>query len=360
VPRPMDAAALRSQFPVLERLAFLNAGTDGPVPAVAVAAAREALEVQRDGGRYSPHFDARFALQAELRALYAHMLGCETEDVALKTSTSQGLGTVLGGLELGPGDEIVTSDSEHPGLIGPLLAARARGVKIRAVPLREVADAVTTRTTLVACSHVSWVTGEVAPAALAELDVPVVLDGAQGAGAVPVDVLALGCAAYAASGQKWLCGADGTGMLYVAPAFRDRVRATAPSYVCFEDARRGFEAELRADARRYDTPSLSREAAAFSLAAARTLVDAGLDAVHARAAALAARLAGALEQRGRALAPRGATTLVSFEDPDPPATRERLAAAGVIVRDLPGTPYVRASVGAWNDESDLERLLGAL
>jgi L-cysteine/cystine lyase len=51
---------------------------------------------------------------------------------------------------------------------------------------------------------------------------------------------------------------------------------------------------------------------------------------------------------------------VSFEDDDPEATRDRLAEVGVTVRNLPGTPYVRASVGAWNDESDLERLLAAL
>ena len=61
------------------------------------------------------------------------MLGCDVADLALKTSTSEGLGTVIAWLELGPGDEIVTSDSEHPGLIGPLVAARARGATVRAV-----------------------------------------------------------------------------------------------------------------------------------------------------------------------------------------------------------------------------------
>jgi selenocysteine lyase/cysteine desulfurase len=355
----MDAAALRAEFPVLERVAFLNAGTDGPVPAVAVQAAREALAQQLSEGRYHPHFAARFAAHAELRALYATVLGCEPRDLALQTSTSEGLGTVLGGLDLGPGHEIVTSDSEHPGLIGPLIAARARGAKVRPVPLREVADAVRPTTTLVACSHVSWTTGEVAPAALAEVDVPVILDGAQGAGAVAVDVHRLGCAAYAAAGQKWLCGADGTGMLYVEPGFAERVRAVAPSFVAFADSHAGFEATLHEDARRYDTASLSREATAFSLAATRLLDATGLHHIHARAAGLAATLAERLEESGRTVAPRGETTLVAWEDPDPRATRERLADVGVVVRDLPGTPYLRASTGAWNDESDLERLVSA-
>jgi selenocysteine lyase/cysteine desulfurase len=356
----MDAAAFRAEFPVLARLAYLNAGTDGPVPAVAARAARAALDAQEQEGRFAQHFDARMAAQAELRAAYARVMGCDAADVALKTSTSEGLGSVLAGMDLGPGHEIVTSDTEHPGLIGPLVAARSLGVKVRAVPLKDVADAVTPRTTRVACSHVSWITGEIAPAALAELDIPVILDGAQGVGAIPVDVTALRCAAYAAAGQKWLCGADGTGMLYVAPPFRGRVRTIAPAYASFEHVTEGLDSPLRADARRYDTPALARESIVSTLAATQLLERYGLAVVHARAADLAAQFAQVLEARGRTVAARDRTTLVAWEDPDPPAMRERLAAAGVVTRDLPGTPYLRVSVGAWNDESDLERLLDAL
>jgi selenocysteine lyase/cysteine desulfurase len=287
------------------------------------------------------------------------VLGCAVEDVAITTSTSDGIGRVLAGLDLGPDDEVLTSDQEHPGLIGPLIAARRRGAAVRAVPMRELADAVGPATTLVACSHVNWITGETAPAELAQMDVPVVLDGAQGVGAVPIDLQALGCAAYAASGQKWLCGADGTGMLYLAPAFRARVRMIAPGYLSLHDVSRGLESDLRGEAQAWGGP-ISREAAAFSLGALRVLEAAGWHAVHRRAAALAAELAERLQDAGRRVVPRAATTLVSFEDPDPPETRTRLAEAGVAVRDLPGTPLLRASVGAWNDESDLERLLAAL
>ncbi len=93
-------------------------------------------------------------------------------------------------------------------------------MQVRQVPLAEVADAVGPRTRLVACSHVGWMSGSVAPAELAQLDVPVLLDGAQGVGAIGVDVHALGCDAYAGAGQKWLCGPDGTGMLWVSPTLR--------------------------------------------------------------------------------------------------------------------------------------------
>jgi L-cysteine/cystine lyase len=356
----MDPAEFRSRFPVLQRVAYLNAGTDGPVPSAGPEAACAALDDQLSAGRATPHFEARFALQATLREGYARVLGCAADDVALTTSTSEGLGAVMAGLDLGPGDEIVSSDQEHPGLIGPLQAARRLGATVRLVPFADMADAVGPRTTLVACSHVSWVGGEVAPAGLAEVGVPVIYDGAQGSGAVPLDMAALGCAAYAGAGQKWLCGPDGTGMLYLSPALRERVRVVAPSYVSYEHASEGLDSPLKATAGRFDTPSLSREATAFAAASLGVLEELGLDVVHARARDLAATLAERLRERGRTVAPRGDTTLVSWEEHDPVAARARLAEAGVVLRDLPGRPYLRASVGAWNDESDLERLLAAL
>src|SRR5205814_2264258 len=100
-------------------------------------------------------------------------------DLTLTTCTTEGMAQVIEGLELAPGDEILTSDEEHPGLLGALIAARElRGVEIRTAPLAQLAEAVGSATRLVACSHVGWMSGAYAPAALGELDVPVLLDGA--------------------------------------------------------------------------------------------------------------------------------------------------------------------------------------
>jgi L-cysteine/cystine lyase len=351
--------ALRDEFEVLEHTAYLNAGTDGPIPRAAAEQARVEIAAQAAEGRLWPHFERRHELSDELRAGYARVLGADAEDVAVTSGTSAGLGQVLAGMDLGPGDEILTSQDEHPGLIGPLIAARRRGASVRAVPFAQLAEAVDARTTLVAASHVNWITGEIAPAELADVPVPVVLDGAQGAGAIPLDVHALNCAAYAAAGLKWLCGADGTGMLYLKPEFGRRVRTIAPGYGAFEDGAKGLDSILRTSGRRFDG-QLSRESVAFSLTALQVLENEGLDAIFERAADLADRFAAALAEAGYTVAPRGRSTLIAFEYPDPEAARERLAAAGVAVRNLPGHPYLRASVGAWNDESDLERLLAAL
>ncbi len=357
----VDAAALRAEFPVLARLAYLNAGTDGPVPARAVARARAELEREADEGRWAAHFERRFELSGSLRERYAALLGAEATDVALTTCTSDGVASVVSGLELAPGDEILTSEDEHPGLLGALRAARdLRGVTVREVPFARLAEEVGARTRLLACSHVSWIDGRLAPSELAHVEVPVLLDGAQALGAVPVDVRALGCAAYAASGQKWLCGPDGTGALYVAPEWRERIATTRPTYLSFAEPGQGIDAPLHPDARRYDAPALPAEACAFALASLQVLEEPGWPAIHATGAELARRLADELRARGKMVAPRDATTLVAWESEDAPEERARLAEAGVVVRDLPGRGLLRASTGAWNDEEDVERLLGAL
>src|SRR5688500_2081787 len=137
----MDAAALRDQFPVLRRVAYLNAGTCGPVPAAALDAATAELRAECEQGRAGmAHWERRFELYDALRAAYAARLGCAPEDVALTSSTTDGISIALSGLDVGPGDEVLTSDSEHPGVLGPLQALRdLRGVSIRAAPLEELA-----------------------------------------------------------------------------------------------------------------------------------------------------------------------------------------------------------------------------
>lgn len=353
---------LRDEFPVLERVAYLNAGTDGPLPSAAVRAAGAELAREAAEGRTMAHFERRTELNGGLRAAYAAALGCDPGEVALTTCTSEGIAQVIAGLALGPGDEILTSDEEHPGLLGALAGARAvKGITVRMVSLADIAEAVDPRATrLVACSHVGWMSGRLAPAALAELELPVLLDGAQGVGAIGVDVRALGCDAYAGAGQKWMCGPDGTGMLYVAPALRERLGIERRGYANLAEPSAGLDAPLHEDARALDTMSLSAEAVACALAAAQVLREAGWSSVHERARSLAGRLVTRLHKGGRTVAPRGDTTLVSFESPDPERERERLRGRGVIVRNIPGTPWLRASVGAWNDEDDLDRLMSAL
>jgi L-cysteine/cystine lyase len=360
---PEELPALRAQFPLLDRAVYLNAGTDGPLPTAAVKAAQEELARQAREGRARAHFERRRELEKSLRASYAGLIGCRSEELALTTCTSEGISVVASGLALGPGDEILTSDEEHPGLLGALQAVRdLRGVSVRIVALRSLPEAVGPKTKLVACSHVSWVGGAIAPRALAEVarDVTLLVDGAQAVGAIPVDVHALGAHAYAGSGQKWLCGPDGLGMLYVSPMLQERLQVWRRGYANVAAPDAGLSSALHSDARRFDCPAISTEATACALAALGVLAQAGWTNVHRRARLLAAHLAGRLRGSGREVAPRGESTLVSFSSADPSGERVRLAEQGVVVREIPNRALLRASVGGWNNEQDLGRLLEAL
>jgi L-cysteine/cystine lyase len=289
-------------------------------------------------------------------------MGADPAEVALTGSTTDGVNAVLASLELGEGHEVLTSDEEHPGVWAPLMAARERrGVAIRVVPFADLASEVRPETSLVACSHVSWISGRVVDtAALSATGVPVLLDGAQALGAVPVDVAALGVDFYAASGQKWLCGPNGTGYLFVTRERTAGMPPPWPGYSTLESTLTPFEAVFRDDARRFDLGFPGEHQLEWALASIDVLMEAGLDAVHATSRERAAWLAGRLTDAGRTVGPRGDSTLVSWEDPDPEVAVGELLRSGFVLRNLPGTSYVRASVGAWNSEEELERLARAV
>jgi L-cysteine/cystine lyase len=350
---------LRAQFPVLERVAYLNAGTNGPVPRRAFEAAEASLREQLELGRSSkPWFERQIERIDLLRERAAGLLGATQADVALTGSTTDGVNAVLHALDMSPGDEILTSDEEHPGVLGPLATARdTRGVSVRIAPFAELPGEVRPDTRVVVTSHVSWATGRVLDTApLAASDALLVLDGAQGLGAVPVDVRALGCDFYAASGQKWLCGPGGMGYLYASPELVPSLPAPWSGYHAMEWAEHALLPALQSDARRLTTGFPVPHHVEWSHASLDVLQEPGFDQVYARAGDLAERLATMLGDRGVAVAPRGRSTLVSFEVPQPEAFAAQAADHDIVIRFLPGRPWARASVGAWNTEKELERL----
>jgi selenocysteine lyase/cysteine desulfurase len=354
-----DPAQFRAEFPVLEHLSYLNAGTEGPVPRRAAEAVQSRMELELNRGRCGrPYFEEVMDLASRSRAGYAAVLGCEPEEVALTGSTTDGVNTILAGMELGQGDEILTSDEEHPGLLAPLgLARRRYGASVRVAPFAGLAGHVSPATKLIACSHVSWVSGRVADSpALAQTGVPVLFDGAQGLGAVPVDVRALGCQFYAASGQKWLCGPEGSGCLFVAPEALEKLLIPWPGYGSLADPAHPLDLEPAAGAPRFDHGFPSGIRSSWATASLAVLEEAGWDWVHGRAASLAESLAGRLADLGLEVRDRGASTLVSWHSEDSQAEVERLAAAGFVVRNIAAFNVVRVSVGAWSSEEELERL----
>ena len=161
----------------------------------------------------------------------------------------------------GDGDEIITTTDEHFGLLGPLHTSGAKVVVVDPDPER-IVDAVTPRTRLIALSHVLWTTGAVLPVheLRASTGLPILVDGAQSVGAMPVD--ATGLDFYTISGQKWLCGPEGTGALVVADP--GALRVGRPSYLSQDGYEQDGAFEPREGAARFDpnlTPGSARRRA---------------------------------------------------------------------------------------------------
>jgi L-cysteine/cystine lyase len=342
----------RAQFPVLDRYAYLNAGSNGPLARVTVeAVVAEVERILLEGRGHRVFFDRMLGLRVEARHAIADILGVDPVHLALTDSTSRGCAIVLAGLGLQPGDEIVTTDQEHFGLLGPL---HASGARVVVVPADEdaVLEAVTPRTKLLAVSHVLWTTGRRIDVARLkrEGDRLLLVDGAQTAGAIPVDVGE--CDFYAVSAHKWLCAPEPTGALYVRDP--DRLRVAAPAYpaqTAYQPTGAFTPAEgaLRFDSGFMGTPTLAGLVAALG---------AHPDWRYERAAKTASRCRELLAERVEVVTPPGHSTLVSFRPVgDPKELVARLFEHGVIVRELPGRNLVRASVGWWTSDDDLTRLL---
>jgi L-cysteine/cystine lyase len=347
----MSYDAARAQFPVLDHTAYLNAGTNGPLARATVEAMVEEAERDLRGGRSGTvYIERMLELRDVARRAFAEVLGVDPGHVALVESTTRGCATVLAGLGLSAENEVITTDQEHFGLTGPLFATGARIVIVDADE-DAILGAITPRTRLIATSHVLWTTGR-------RLDIhrlkresalPLLIDGAQSGGAIPVDVGEVDY--YTVSAQKWLCAPDPSGALYVRDPESARVKT--PTYFAQESYELTGEFVPKASAARFDggwvgLPALSGMVAAL--------------AVHPpwryeRSAEAAARCAELLAPHVEVVTPPGNSTLVSFRPPgDPAELVSSLHERGVVVRELPGRNLVRASCGWWTNEDDLQRL----
>jgi L-cysteine/cystine lyase len=235
-----------------------------------------------------------------------------------------------------------------------------------------VEAAIRRETRLVAVSHVLWTTGAILPAArIVEAahaqGVPVALDGAQAAGAIPLDVDAIGAEFYALPGQKWLLGPEGTGALAVS---KEALGWAEPGFAGFFSSATPYAVgreHLWADARRFESAGFHKPSiVALARSTGWLSMYVGLPWAHARAAALARDAA-----RGLARIPgvtvatpaAAAATLVAFSIRGwgAQAVAEELGRRiFLIARRIPGTDLVRLSVGWWNTEDEVGRVIDAV
>jgi cysteine desulfurase/selenocysteine lyase len=371
-------------FPALRRWTFLNHAGVSPLPRAVADAMRRFI----DGAEASAYLDNDWFPQMErVRQSAATFIGAAKGEVALVKNTSEGISTVALGLDLKPGDRIVTADVEYPANVYPWMeACRRTGAELvmvaeeadhdgrRAVPLDKLLAAVDDpNTKVLTVSHVEFASGQrhdlaKLGAACRARDVFFNVDGIQSLGAVPLDVAAMNVDGLSACGHKWMMGPPGAGLFYIRQAWLDRVRPLlvgATTVTNWESFAIQPDYALRPDAGRYEsgTPNL---AGIFGWGAALDTFNAiGIDAVADRIKRLTDRLADGLELKGYAVvSPRTADAwsgIVAFTSPQ----HDHADLAKGLLKDhkveiAVRAGRLRASPHFYNTEEQVERLIAAV
>jgi len=221
----------------------LENGGIQPSPAIVNHAYMEAWQY----GHAAPAYTLNRVLMPQLddvRARLASAFGCDREELALTRNTTEGIETVLLGLALRSGDEVVLTTQDYWRFQNTLLQRATRdGIVLRSITLpvpvdstdeivARFADAITPRTRVILMSHIINLTGQVLPVRevvrmARARGVLVVVDGAHGFAQLPCTRETLDCDIYATSLHKWLGAPHGTGFLYVR---RERIAEIWPLY----------------------------------------------------------------------------------------------------------------------------------
>jgi L-cysteine/cystine lyase len=376
-------AMIRAEMPATQRVAYLNTGTNGPLPRRSHTAMVEQAQIELEQGRVGPGaFERYMATMDTAQSALAALLGCATDELALTHNTTEGMNIALLGLDWKPGDEVVTATSEHEGGLNPVALLRQRyGVTVHYTPIglrdcdpvAELKRVLSPRTRAVALSHASWATGVILP--MRELSdlahdagALMICDAAQSCGMLPVNVYELGVDAYACSGQKWLCGPDGTGALFVRRESMERIKQTYIGYWGIKSRMNHAEAvfEVGEGAKRYQYASLYPPAVkALSTSLEWIANEIGWDWVYRRIRELGRYCYAALEQiDGISLYLPAAeiSGLIHFRvaGVEPADLTARLGEQGIIIRHTPEPLLNRVATGFYNTEEDIDRLAQAI
>lgn len=360
-------------------LAYLNHGGFGATPACVLTRQQEwraTLERNPTGFlvRRLP------GLLAEVRARLAGFLGAPEDALVFTDNATTGTQTVIAQLQLGPDDELLTTDHCYPAVLAQLRRkADHYGARLRIarVPLpaedpAAVADTVTSQLTrqtrLLVIDHVASCSGLVFPvariaAAAREAGVPVLVDGAHATGMMPVDLGTLGADFWVGNLHKWVCAPKASAVLYAAPHRRAELRPLIASHGVFDGYQPAF-----------DWTGTRDPSALLAVPAALDFFgEIGWPAVREHNNDLARRGAGLVAARLRTgpspVAPSLAAAMYLVPLPrelDEPGARalehHLLDAHGVVVpvTCLDGWRWVRVSAQLYNTLADYERLADAL
>ena len=383
LPAPDDVGfwdAIRAEFLLSRDEVFFNSATLGSPPRVVVDRVADSLRsltaslAEWDYYPEHPSWITGYETDQPVRRKFARVLNAAAmEEIALTQNATSGMNFIANGLELRPGDEIVSTDQEHPGgRCGWELRAKRYGVKFVPVALamppndpgaviRAMTGAFTPRTRVLAVAHITSALGIVLPVeelchAARQRGIFSVIDGAQALGHVKVDVRAMGCDAWHASAHKWLLAPAGTGCLYVRGEHLPAVWTTLATSTWAGHPDGGF---------RLSTPGTGSKPLLDGLDAALDFHDRiGPDRIHARVKELGDHLRAGLQRIPRVRihssvhpAMCAGITTYGVEGMDGAVMQDTLWARGRMRPRKQGPLGVRHSTHIYNNEAEIDGAL---
>jgi len=369
---------MRDLFEMPPDISYFNCAYLGPQLKTATAAGQKAL-----ARKIAPwDFDmlVTFGESEKLRALFAKIIGGDTDGVAFVPSASYGLQIAANNLPLKPNHEIVVLAEQFPSNVYPWMAlAKKSGATIRTVARPAtgtwtdgVLATITTNTAIVATPHCHWTDGSAVDLVkvgkkVREVKAALVVDASQSLGAWPLDLAAIQPDYLVSVGYKWLLGPVGLGYFYAAPHRRQGMpleynwitRKGSDEFSKLVD----YKEDFQPGARRYDMGERNNFVSVpMALAALEQIDRWGVDFIAAEIGKKNAILETESRKLGFQPIPAEARAPhlmgIRFTGADPMALAEKLRAKKIFA-SVRGTA-VRISPHVYNTDQDIERLLAAL
>ena len=382
----MDVAALRKQMPTTHDMTYLNTGWAGPSPVSVVEAIKGRLEYESYNGPTTPDVrESGKQIDLQTQEAVAGLLNVSSDEILLTANTTTGLNNVLNGLPWRGGDEIITCSLEHASILLPSYHLRkSRDVVTRVLQLApgephdsilsKVEAALTERTRMVFFSHIEYSTGLRMPvegirALTKDRDVWMLIDGAQAAGHIPLDLRAIDCDFYSIPGQKWLLGPDETGALYVRQSMIPEIQPVDIGYeTALEYDREGGYVPNSDKIEKLLVSTASAPMHAGFLEGIRFVKDVGVAAIESRNISLATALKTGLAPLSgitiqSPIDGPGATGLVAFSidgADHEEACLELWRSNRIMIRNISYPAGLRASLDFFNTEDEVAALVDAV